>query len=178
MKTEMLRPLIVIGWTVALVTGCSSIPSVGPDYEEPVLEAPACALPDAGMPTTNLTAGCEYRPAEGKDDVRVVVSTNVLAQWWKRFDDPVLVRLVEGGVSNNIEFLKAQKRLEQSQYELLGSYADYLPKFAVGADWTRNWQNRHAWSGNGQNGFNYNTQDVALDGNWEIDIFGGNRRAT
>ena len=178
MKTEMLKHLIVIGWTVALVTGCSSIPSVGPDYEEPSFEVPEYALPDAGMPTTNLTAGCEYRPAEKAEDIRVVVSTNVLAQWWKRFDDPVLERLVEGGLTNNLEFLKAQWRLEQSQYELLGSYAAFLPKFGVGAGWTRNWQNKDAWSGNGQNGFNYNTQNVALDGNWEIDIFGGNRRAT
>ena len=178
MKTEMLKHLIVIGWTAALVTGCSSIPSVGPDYEEPSFEVPEYALPDAGMPTTNLTAGCEYRPAEKAEDIRVVVSTNVLAQWWKRFDDPVLERLVEGGLTNNLEFLKAQWRLEQSQYELLGSYAAFLPKFGVGAGWTRNWQNKDAWSGNGQNGFNYNTQNVALDGNWEIDIFGGNRRAT
>ena len=178
MKTKMLKPLTVVGWTVALMTGCWSIPSVGPDYEEPSLEVPEYALPDAGMPTTNLTAGCEYRPAEKAEDVRVAVSTNVLAQWWKRFDDPVLVRLVEGGLTNNLEFLKAQWRLEQSEYELVGSYAAFLPKFGVGAGWTRNWQNKDAWSGNGQNGFNYNAQNVALDGNWEIDIFGGNRRAT
>ena len=63
MNTNLLKPLIVTGWAAALFTGCSMIPSIGPSYEEPVLEVPEYALPDAGQPTTNLTATFEYKPA-------------------------------------------------------------------------------------------------------------------
>ena len=178
MKEKMIQFAVVSAWTFALVTGCSSIPSVGPDYEELDLSAPVYQLPDAGQPTTNFTAGCEYKPATPREDKRVEISKDTLNLWWKRFNDPVLESLVDGGVSNNVGFLMAQSRLEQSRWELFGSYAAFLPKFKIGGGWNRNWYNKNAWSGSGENGFAYNAQDAALDGNWEIDLFGGNRRAT
>ena len=174
MRGEMIKVGIVGGWAVALVAGCSSIPSVGPDYEEPQFDETAYRLPDAGQPTTNLTASCEYKPAEEKDDMRVVISKDVVAQWWKRFNDPVLESLVEGGISNNVGYLMAQKRLEQSGYELLGSYANFLPKVGVGADWSRRWSSVNTASGKNT----YNIRNFAVDGSWEIDIFGGDRRLT
>ena len=179
MKSKMLKPLIVTGWTVALLTGCSMIPSVGPDYSEPTFEVPEYVVPDAGQPTTNLTATFEYKPAEAKDDKRVTVSKDVIEKWWMRFNDPVLEKLVEGGVSNNVGYLMAQKRLEQRNYELLGSYAAFLPHFAGVGAWQRNWKGKDAANGAVDHNFQaYNAQNVGLDGNWEIDIFGGSRRAT
>lgn len=170
---------IIGAWTLALVTGCAAIPSVGPTYEEPEFKIPQYLLPDAGQPTTNLTGTCEYVPAEAKDDKRVTISKDLVAQWWKRFNDPILESLVQGGVSNNVGYLMAQRRLEQTRYELLGSYAAFLPKFTASGDWTRYWYNRNTRSNStGENGYHYNAQNVGLDGNWEIDIFGGNRRLT
>ena len=160
------------GLMAVAAAGCSHIPSIGPDYEEPQYDVPAYLLPDAGLPTTNLTAGCEFRPAEQKDDTRKAITRESSVQWWKNFGDPVLNTLVEGGVSNNIGFLMAQRRLEQADYELLGSYANYLPKFGVGASWARRWNSLNTSSGKNT----YNIRDFAVDGSWEIDIFGGNRR--
>lgn len=162
-----------------LAAGCSSLPSVGPDYEAPEFEIPEYALPDAGQPTSNLTASCEYKSAQPSEDQRISVSADVMTQWWKRFDDQVLENLVEGGISNNVAYLMVCQRLEQSKYELLGSYAAFLPTLDVGANWSRTWLNKNV-SGNatGRNGYAYNAQSVALDGNWEIDLFGGNRRAS
>ena len=172
MKSEIVKCAVVGGWTLALVAGCSSLPSVGPDYEEPKFDVPEFCLPDAGQPTSNLVHGCEYQAADVKDDRRVVISKDIVAQWWKRFGDPVLEGLVEGGVSNNVGYLMTQMRLEQSKYELLGSYAAFLPKFAVGADWSRRWNSINTASGKNT----YNIRDFAVDGSWEIDLFGGNRR--
>ena len=174
---NMARYGFVAGWTLALVTGCSSIPSVGPDYEEPQSPEKSFALPDAGAPTTNLTETCEYKPAEKGEDTRVEITTNVTAQWWTRFDDPVLEGLVGGAVSNNISFLMAQRRLEQANWQLLGSYADFLPKFDVGAGWNRYWNHENTRSGGGRY-THYNVRNFAVDGAWEIDIFGGTRRLT
>ena len=179
MKAKMIKFAAVTGWATALITGCSSIPSIGPDYEEPKFEIPEQALPDAGQPTTNLTATFEYQPAKAPEDKRVTVSTNITEKWWARFNDPILVGLVEGGVSNNIGFLMAQARLEQRTYELLGSYAAFLPHFGVNGAWQRNWRGQDAATAAIDHNFQaYNAQSVGLDGNWEIDIFGGSRRAT
>ena len=158
------------------VAGCAYLPSVGPDYEEPVREVAPVALPDAGYPTTNLTAGCEYRPADSNSDSRVEITANELVGWWKRFNDPVLSDLVEGALTNNLTYAIAVKRLEQANYELLGSFAAFLPKFSLGGGWAHHRYQDYAASGGAAT--RYNAQNVALDGNWEIDIFGGNRRQT
>ena len=167
---------VVCGLSCVLVAaGCSSLPSVGPDYREPELQGQTAALPDAGQPTTNLTKSCEYRPASSNEDTRVVITTNTLARWWTSFGDPVLESLVERGVSNNVSFLMAQSRLEQAAWELLGSYAGFLPKFSASGAWTRYWYRPNTRSGGGSYS-SYNVRNVALDGNWEIDVFGGTRR--
>ena len=166
--------VLVAGWTLALAVGCSSIPSVGPDYKARELTLPNYALPDAGKPTTNLTESCEYKPAEGAADDRVTISKDLVAQWWNRFDDPVLSGLVESAVSNNVTYLMAQQRLSQANWELLGSYAAYLPKFEVGAAWARRWNSINTSAGKNT----YNIRDFAVDGSWEIDLFGGSRRLT
>ena len=156
---------------LAAVVGCSSIPSVGPDYGEPEFKVPEYRVPDAGQATTNLTATGEYRVADTNDDCRVVISKDVLERWWMRFDDPVLVSLIEGGVSNNVGYLMAQKKLEASNWRYFGSFAAFMPKFAVGASWARNWA-----SVNNAGKMEYNVEKLPLEGDWEIDIFGGNRR--
>lgn len=146
---------------LAFLVGCQYIPSVGPDYVQPETETPQLTVPDAGPTGTN-------------DDIRVNITTNELAQWWTRFNDPVLKDLVEGAEQKNHAYKMAVKRLEQKEYELIGVNAAFLPHFGVGADWSRNWANKNVTS-SGQDVV-YNSKDVALNGNWEIDIFGGNRR--
>ena len=178
---SIIRPFnhSIILLLVFSLVGCSHLPSVGPDYEETAFEVPAYLLPDAGPPSTNLTATGEYAAADAKDDVRQIISKDALSLWWKRFDDPVLEALVEGGISNNVGFLMAQKQLEAANWQLLGSYAAFLPKFTGAGAWTRYWYNPHTrGNGNGRNGYNYNIGNLAVDGQWEIDLFGGSRRAT
>ena len=160
---------------IAFLAGCLALPSVGPDYERPDFEMPEFAMPDAGQPTTNLTATFEYAPAKGTEDRRVAITKDVMDAWWTRFDDPVLDRLVASGITNNVAYLRAVTRLEQSAYELLGSYAAFLPKFTGSGQWTRSWGHESTQAGAGAH-YHYNAQNVALDGNWELDIFGGNRR--
>ena len=165
---------IAVSIFLVAAAGCAYLPSVGPDYEEPVRDDELVSLPDAGYPTTNLTAGCEYRPAESNDDSRVEITANELAEWWKRFNDPVLADLVENALTNNLTYKIAIKRLEQASYELLGSFAAFMPKFGLGGGWTHHYY--EDYSASGGSATRYNAQNIALDGNWEIDVFGGNRR--
>ena len=157
-----------------LIAGCAYLPSIGPDYKAPETPKKASALPDAGAPSTNLTESCEYAAEAKENDRRFEVTDKEIADWWKRFNDPVLVEIIDMAVTNNLSYLIAVKHLEQSQYELLGSYAAFLPKFAANGAWLRQWYHDNAAS-TGER-YHQNAQQATLDGNWEIDIFGGSRR--
>ena len=174
MKTQFLVPLSLLA-----AAGCSWLPSVGPDYTEPEVEIPACGLPDAGLPTTNRTEVGEYVPAVSNADYRTVVTTNEIAAWWTRFDDAELTNLVASAVAENLSYLMAQERLVASRWELLGSYAAYLPQVRGDASFTRLQQQKHASSrwGSGSD-LNRDVFAGGFDATWEIDIFGGSRRAT
>ena len=169
MKNESLMFLGAVA-----VAGCCNLPSIGPDYQAPEMKEVKFALPDAGYPTTNVTANFEYIAAKGAEDNRVKITNEVLGQWWTRFNDPVLEELVTSAVTNNRSYLMTIKRLEQRNYELLGSYAAFLPKFSLGGGWGRYHYNKNAASSGVHS--DYQAKQAALDGNWEIDIFGGNRR--
>ena len=158
-----------------VAAGCSHLPSVGPDYEEPALAPALDELPDAGQPTDRLAASGDYIPAEGEADLRKVLSSESLVRWWERFNDPVLNDLVEGALTNNLGYCMALSRLDQANWELLGSGAAFLPKFSARGAWNRNWFHEDTRSAGGVD-TRYNLASAGLDGNWEIDIFGGNRR--
>ena len=174
MKTEYIKSYMIASLSMAMFVGCQNIPSVGPDYKKCELREVKFALPDAGYATTNLNAKFEYEIAKSNDDCRVQITDDVLGQWWRRFDDPILEDLVASAVTNNRSYLMAVKRLEAKNFELLGSYAAFLPKFSVGGGWGRYHYNENASSSGVHN--HYQAQQAAIDGNWEIDIFGGSRR--
>ena len=176
MNTRYLKSYAIASAAVAMFVGCQSLPSVGPDYATPELKGMKYTLPDAGYATTNLNANFEYEVAKSNDDCRVRITDDILGQWWKRFNDPVLEELVASAVTNNRSYLMAVKRLEAKNFELLGSYAAFLPKFSLGGGWGRYHYNENASSSGVHN--HYQAQQAALDGNWEIDIFGGSRRNT
>lgn len=162
-----------------LLAGCFCLPSVGPDYEKPEIGMPVRAMPDAGLPTTNLTSVGEYKTAEGAEDVRVVLTTNRIDSWWTGFGDSVLSGLVDAAVSNNVSYLMAQERLVASRWQLLGSLAAFMPKIGVEGGFTRSEQgkNNAARWGTGSK-LHRDLFRGGFDATWEIDIFGGSRRAT
>ena len=167
--------------------GCAYLPSVGPDYSEPAIDVGGeglRSLPDAGYPTTNRTDIGEWKPAEGGDDVRKLVTTDDIAAWWSRFDDGVLTNLVADAVEGNLSYQIAFRRLEQSRWALSGSYAAFSPTVAMYGSGTMTHAERYtssqyaAWRSTGSK---RNYGDIfrgGFDASWEIDLFGGNRRAT
>ena len=160
------------------VVGCSHLWSVGPDYKEPEIEAVAAPLPDAGYPTTNKTATGEFKPADAKDDPRKEITPESIKMWWTQFNDDVLVNLVDTAVSNNLSFLMAQERLVQARWTLVGASAAFLPSVTMDGTYTRSgahsFTSSRAGSGKAYHGDHWNS---GFDATWEIDIFGGSRRA-
>ena len=175
----------LIPFLAIAAAGCCLLPTVGPDYSSPDSgEIPAYALPDAGYPTTNRTEIGEWKPAEGEDDVRALVTTNDVANWWRSFDDAVLTNLVASAVADNLSFRMAQKRLEQSRWALFGSYAAFMPQVTFGASGTMGHHERYtssqysSWLASGSKRNYGDLFRGGFDASWEIDIFGGSRRAT
>ncbi len=162
-----------------VASGCSMLPSVGPDYEEPEIGMDEYELPDAGFPTTNKLESGEYEISGTNEDWRVVVTPEEIRSWWEKFDDPVLTALVNDSVSNNVSFLMAQERLTAARWSLLGSYAAYLPHVGASASAVRTESGKNTASMWGTDRKLH--RDVfagGFDATWEIDIFGGSRRAT
>ena len=176
---------IVLTVIAVVAAGCCLLPTVGPDYECPSAgDTPEYLPPDAGFPTTNRTEVGEWKPAEGDDDVRAVVTVDDIRGWWRRFDDAVLTNLVEGAISNNLSFLMAQRRFETSRWMLLGSFAAFMPQATFGASGMLGHHERYnssqysAWKATGSKRNYADLFRAGFDASWEIDIFGGNRRAT
>lgn len=153
----MIMKLHPVFCTALLLAGCSSLPSVGPDYKKPEVDIPDFPLPDAG--TTDPKG----------EDKRYVISTNELSAWWTKFDDKTLAGLVDTAVSNNLSYKMAFERLTQSRWQLFGSKAAFMPQISAGGEAIRS---DEALVSNYQDLFR-----AGFDASWEIDIFGGNRRA-
>ena len=153
----------------AAFVGCTQyLPSVGPDYDAPEFSDVAEPLPDAGQPPEMAT------------DERIVITSDTMQQWWTQFDDPVLTQLLESSVANNLTYKAAQKRLEEAEWVLRGTYSEFLPKVGADGSWTRttNRKRNAALSGTGVDKRTSKVAQLGLGMDWEIDIFGGSRRAT
>ena len=163
----------------AFAAGCCILPTVGPDYSKPEVDLPECPLPDAGLPTTNRTEIGEFKPAEGADDYRVSITTNEVQGWWFRFNDDTLTNLVATALAENLSFNMAQERLIASRWRLLGAYAANMPHINASAGASRNeyGKNTPSMVGTGRK-LHRDVFSGGFDATWEIDIFGGNRRAT
>ena len=159
------------------VAGCRGW-AVGPDYREPDVKAAAVPLPDAGYPTTNKTETGEFKAAEAKEDPRREITPESIRGWWNQFNDAILTNLVEAAVSNNLTFLMAQQRLLQARWQLVGSAAAFLPKVSLDGTYTRSAAHKFTSSrwGSGKN-YHGDHWKSGFDASWEIDIFGGTRRA-
>ena len=177
-----IRNVLMVAGVAGMIAGCSNIPSVGPDYVEPEIVAPEASTPDAGYPTTNKTETGEFRAAATNEDPRIVITAETLRGWWAQFHDETLSNLVETAVSNNLSYLMAQERLVQARWALVGSASAFMPKVTMDGTYTRSGAHRFTYSrdaagtGNGT-AFHSGHWSSGFDAVWEIDIFGGTRRA-
>lgn len=89
-----------------------------------------------------------------------------LAQWWQRFNDPLLSSLVTQALQANTSVRSAQAMLQQARALRDVSSANLLPRLSASGSAQR------GKSGDAQTS---NRFGAGLDASWEPDIFGGNR---
>jgi multidrug efflux system outer membrane protein len=148
------RSLALILWlSLAILSGCM----VGPNFKRP----PTTMPPDWAGPTA------ESRPVTPADAE--------LARWWILFDDPTLVSLIEQAVQSNLDLKQAEARMRQSRAARSVVAAGIGPT----VDATGAYQRSGSAGGtNGKSEGNISNQyQTGFDAGWELDIFGGVRRA-
>jgi len=141
-----------IGLAALAVAGCMT---VGPDYK-----APETAVPDA------WTQDC------GAAGQQPAASTNDISRWWTVFQDPVMTELVEQARVGNRDVRQAEARLLQARAQQRLATADYAPSVSASGSASRSRGSEE--TGGGRTTTSYAN---ALDASWEIDLFGGKRRA-
>ncbi|MGZ8287953.1 MAG: efflux transporter outer membrane subunit [Telluria sp.] len=101
-------------------------------------------------------------------NVSATTGASSLAQWWLRFDDPLLASLVVQALQANTSVKSAEAALRQARALRDVAAAGLLPTVGSSASAQR------SISGGNVTG---NAFKVGLDANWELDIFGANRSA-
>lgn len=146
-----IRPTLILACLT--VAGCT----VGPDYARP---NPAVA------PAFLQVAAIDTRGAD--------------ADWWRGFDDPLLVSLVDKAVAGNTDLAQARARIDQSRAAARGAGAVLLPTVDATGGVTTASQSRENAIGRITRAVGaprgYTEYAIGTQASWEIDLFGGLRR--
>ena len=131
-----------------------------------------------------LTSACtkvgpDYIPPTAQDELEIEVQTGdylgILPQraditnWWRVFDDQLLVALVDEAVANNHDLRIAISRVAEARAQLGITSADYLPTVDAGGSANRT-QRSEAVTGTTQDA--HAEYGLSMDATWEVDVFG------
>jgi NodT family efflux transporter outer membrane factor (OMF) lipoprotein len=102
--------------------------------------------------------------------------------WWKLFNDPELNSLIARAAQSNLDLRVAEARLRQARAVRERSAADFMPSVDASASYARQLQSENqpligALPLPANFPFEYNIYQAGFDASWEIDLFGGKRRA-
>ena len=138
----------------SLLLSLSGCLSVGPDYTKPTLNLPA-----------NWVEANSALPSSPQDGLRM---------WWQAFNDPLLNRLVDQALEQNQDIGIALARLRQARAERVQTASAFGPRVLGGEAGEAR---RTSEALTGQIGGESRTWLAGFDASWELDIFGGTRRA-
>jgi NodT family efflux transporter outer membrane factor (OMF) lipoprotein len=159
MSRNALRCLL--GVAGLLLAGCT----VGPDYKGPPQVLPAA---DTGFHRVH-----EIQTTPGAPGSR----------WWLSLSDPGLNRLEDAALGASPDIAAAVDRLRESRADLSQQHADLLPTTGADATYLHFHSGASGSSGglgalsSGLGGGDLDLYDTSFDATWELDIFGGQRRA-
>jgi NodT family efflux transporter outer membrane factor (OMF) lipoprotein len=120
------------------------------------------------VPPRAPSANVEVPAAWSAGDRAAADGSPVLAEWWLRFEDPLLARLIAQALKSNKTLANATAALRQARALRDASRAALFPVL-----------NASAAAQRGSNSYPTVSNDFSagLDASWELDIFGANRSA-
>ena len=167
------RPHSIMLILTLLVSGCT----VGPDYKPPIVPVPK-QWSEAPKDT--------HKPVLSKDN-RGLSQAAPADQWWKSFNDPVLNRLINDAIAANLDLKQALARVKEARAQRWATIAAGLPSITSKSNVSRRFNNTNATAQTGGTstaggGFGVGNQlinifQLGFDAQWEVDFFGGERRA-
>ncbi|WP_123291489.1 efflux transporter outer membrane subunit [Desulfosoma caldarium] len=102
------------------------------------------------------------------------LSEAVLAQWWKTFDDPILTEVESRVLQANRDLKVAVARVREARAVLGTQRADLFPSLNAAGQALRQRTSAHGTASRAmETGF----YRAGFDAGWELDLFGGTRRA-
>ncbi len=150
-------------WVVCAIAGLAAC-SVGPNYVRPPLETPSAYKEAQG-----------WKQAEPRDE-------HSRGNWWEVFNDGELDALVTQVAITNQTIKAAEARVREAQALTQQARAAFFPIVTANASATRSSSRAGTSIGTGvgstagSSGGVRNNYNVALDINWEIDLWGRVRR--
>ena len=143
---------------IALLLGLSGC-MVGPDYQKPATALPESwrAIPDSSAQT-------------------------IEKQWWRSFNDPVLEQLISKVINSNLDIKLGETRISEARAARATAKSSLLPTGDMMANANRQ-QNQLGFPSGGPANMSslvkqpFNIFKAGFDASWELDLFGGHRRA-
>ncbi|MHB1076441.1 efflux transporter outer membrane subunit [Thiobacillus sp.] len=158
MPSFNLLPQRYVGWlaATAMLAGCTT---VGPDFRTP--DAPVVARYTREAPPQ-----------------RVVMGEAVAPEWWTAFGSPRLDDLVKQALHDNFTLAAAEATLRQAQQLHAAQAGSTLyPTVNARLGASRNQANAAGRGESGNQQTLYNLYNAGVAVNYNLDLFGGNRRA-
>ncbi|MDE1900370.1 MAG: efflux transporter outer membrane subunit [Alphaproteobacteria bacterium] len=141
-----------------------------------VLSLAACEVgPDYAPPPETTPVGWNANASDAPQG-------QIDQTWWDHFHDPVLTKLIARATTGNFDIKIAEARIAQARAGVSSAAAALLPQGDVKGTATRE-ANQIAMPGGSANSFApllhkpFNIYETGFDASWELDLFGGNRRA-
>jgi NodT family efflux transporter outer membrane factor (OMF) lipoprotein len=131
------------------ISGCM----VGPDFNKPQPPMPQAWLPPSSQPTTSQSVATNEPPQ--------------IATWWTNFNDDELNALVRAGIAANLDIKQAEARIREARASRGQTAANLWPMLNGTGSYSRV----------GVASRSSDLWQAGLDATWELDIFGGTRRA-
>ena len=101
------------------------------------------------------------------------LDTAALADWWKRFNDPVLDALISDALAHNPDVRIALSRIAQARATRIVEKSGLLPSLSAGVSG----QGKRARDHRADTVSESDNYSASLDASWEIDLFGKQRLA-
>ncbi|MBI5945105.1 MAG: efflux transporter outer membrane subunit, partial [Chloroflexi bacterium] len=131
-----------------------------------------CAVgPDYCSPKVSVPTSWSELPQAGK------ANPESLVQWWKTFNDPVLDSLIVRAVPSNLDLRIAEVRVREARFQRGAVASDLWPSLNTSASYSRSRRSAGISTIPPSAKIKRNLYETGFDASWEIDLFGGKRRA-
>jgi NodT family efflux transporter outer membrane factor (OMF) lipoprotein len=148
---------LMIGSLGAFLLGCT----VGPDYEKP-----QTSLPE------NWKSADNTMPNAANDAQAAIEQA-----WWRNFNDPVLSRLIEKSLAGNYDLKIAEARIAEARASRAAADATLWPQGDFKGAVTREANQLPVPVTLPGIAKPFDIYQTGFDASWELDLFGGNKRA-